>query len=312
MTAKTVIISTDPGIDDAVAMTIALLAPALKVKLLVPTWGNVSLAKTVNNTLRLEKFLGTTVPVVRGAEQPLVRPAINAADVHGQSGMDGFAFPEADQNLIVPGLAAVKIHEMVQASKGKVSLVQIGPATDFALYFAQYPADRAKIEQLVIMGASLNQGNWGPFGEFNTAADPEAAKMVYQAGVKIYLAPLDLGRQAYIKPAELQQIKQIPQLGPMLFGILTNLQDISRDNGREIYDALAIAMLLAPELFDFQAAHVAVDTNQGPNYGVAGIDFNNYYQKAANAQVGVRIDRERFAAWFLTTLKECEVSLCQA
>ena len=135
MNKKPLIISTDPGIDDAVCLTIALFAKELDVKLIVPTWGNVSLEKTLNNTLRLQAFLGTKVPVVAGAKLPLVKEAIDASEVHGASGMDGFDFPEADQSLLVEGLAATKIHEVVSQSPEKVTLMQIGPATDFALYF---------------------------------------------------------------------------------------------------------------------------------------------------------------------------------
>ena len=99
MSKKPLIISTDPGIDDIAAMTISLFAAELDVKMIVPTWGNVSLAHTLQNTLDLENFLHTKVPVVKGANQPLVRPAISAASVHGETGMAGFEFEKANDDL---------------------------------------------------------------------------------------------------------------------------------------------------------------------------------------------------------------------
>lgn len=306
MNSRPIIISTDPGIDDAVAMTIALLVPQLDVQLIVPTYGNVALDKTVTNTLKLENFLQTKVPVVKGARQPLMRKAINAANIHGDSGMAGFTFPKPDNSLLTPGLAAVKIHEAVTKAQDKVSLMQIGPATDFALYLTQYPQDKEKIAELVIMGGAIGRGNWGPYGEFNIASDPEAAKIVFAAGLPVKLAPLELGQQAFIKAEELEQIASFGSRGQMVAAILTDLQDISPEGGREIYDALACGMLFNPAMYTFANAYVDVITQQGPAYGASPIDFSYYYGKKANLEVGVKIDRDRFASWFLSVLRKSE------
>ena len=135
MTKKPLIISTDPGIDDIAAMTISLFAKELDVRMIVPTWGNVALNYTLQNTLNLEKFLNTKVPVVVGANQPLVRPAISAASVHGKTGIAGFEFPTADKSLVRPGLAATLMYKEIKNSSEKVTLLGIGPLTDYALLF---------------------------------------------------------------------------------------------------------------------------------------------------------------------------------
>ena len=225
MLKKPLIISTDPGIDDVVAITVALFAPEFDVKLIAATWGNVPLKNTLDNTLKLETFLKTTVPVVSGAVRPLLRDQIDASDVHGKSGLAGFDFPSPNHNLLKPGIAAEAIHEVVAGSAEKVTLMQIGPATDFALYFRQFPEDLPKIEQLVIMGGAIGRGNWGPYAEYNVAGDPEAAQIVFSSGIKILLAPLELGHQAYVTPDVLDQIKQSGRTGDMLYHIMSNLHD---------------------------------------------------------------------------------------
>lgn len=306
MNKKPLIISTDPGIDDAVALTISLFAKELDVKLIAATWGNVTLEKTLNNTLKLETFLGTKVPVVSGAKLPLVKKPIDASEVHGKSGMDGFDFPEPDKGLLVSGLAATKIHEVVANSSEKVTLMQIGPATDFALYFRQYPDDLEKINELVIMGGAIGRGNYGPYDEYNVSGDPEAAKIVFESGVKIRVAPLELGHQAFVKQDTMDIVRNYGKNGDMLYSILSNLHDGTLTDGLEIYDALAVGMLLAPDMYTFKPAFVAIDTNDSYTYGASVMDFDNFFGKPANAEIGVAIDREQFVSWFAKVLKEAD------
>lgn len=306
MTKKPLIISTDPGIDDVVAITISLFANDLDVKLIAATWGNVPLAKTLLNALKLETFLGTKVPVVSGASRPLLREAIDASDVHGKSGLAGYDFPKPDKSLLKPGIAADAIHEVVTNSPEKVTLMQIGPATDFALYFRQYPEDMAKIEQLVIMGGAIGRGNWGPYSEYNVAGDPEAAQIVFSSGIKILLAPLELGHEAYVTQNTLQEVKKLGKTGDMLYHILTNLHDKTSNDSREIYDALAAGMLINPDMYTFKPAHVVVDTKSPYAYGASLIDFDNFFDKPVNAEVGVEINQATFAHWFIEAIKKAE------
>ncbi|RMC40672.1 nucleoside hydrolase [Lactobacillus sp. ESL0236] len=306
MTKKPLIISTDPGIDDVVALTIALFSAKLDVKLIAATWGNVPLANTLVNTLKLEAFLKTKVPVVSGATCPLLRQAIDASDVHGKNGLAGYEFPAADQSLLQPGLAASAIHQVVEQSSEKVTLMQIGPATDFALYFRQFPEDLAKIEQLVIMGGAIGRGNWGPYSEYNVAGDPEAAQIVFSSGVKILLAPLELGHQAYITQETLQEIKQIGDVGDMLYNIMTNLHDETETDGREIYDALAAGMLIEPDMYTFKPAYVVIDTKSSNAYGASMIDFDNFFGQQPNVQVGVEINQTVFASWLVNEITKAE------
>lgn len=307
MSKTPLIISTDPGIDDAIAITLAIFSKKYDVKLIAATWGNVSLDKTLNNALRLEVFLKTNVPVVSGAKLPLLKKPIDASDVHGKSGMDGYDFPEPNKNLLIKGLAAEAIHDIVEKSNQKVALMQIGPATDFAMYFRQFPDDLKKIKELVIMGGAIGRGNYGPYDEYNVSGDPEAAKIVFDSNIDIKVAPLELGHQARITPEVMEKIKKINEVGNMFYSILSNLHEGNGSLDHEIYDTLAIAILIKPEMFTFKKAYVAVDTQSPYTYGASVMDFDNFFHKPINAEIGIKVDNHEFVDWFINAIKQIDI-----
>lgn len=192
MKKRPIILSTDPGIDDAVAIALALFSEELDVKLICPIFGNVSLANTKANTEKLMTLYKKTPKIVTGSSRPLLREAIDASEIHGESGMDGYDFPEAIIFADHSRTAVQAMHEVV-IQEEQTTLVGIGPLTDIALFLHLYPEDLAKIDQIVVMGGSLGRGNYGVLSEFNFAADPEAAKMVFDSGVPIQVAPLEVG-----------------------------------------------------------------------------------------------------------------------
>lgn len=301
------IISTDPGIDDAAALTISLFAQELDVRMIVATWGNVSLKHTLDNALRLETFLKTTVPVVKGSAAPLIRDAISAADVHGVSGMVGYQFPEADLSLLKRGNAIELMHQEINKQKEKVTLVALGPLTDFALLFKQYPEDISKIDKLFIMGCNIGRGNYTPLAEYNIACDPEAAAIVFHTGLKIVVAPLEIGRQAAILPDDMSSIKAHGRVGEMLYGILTGINEESVSGGVEIYDATAIGMLLHPQMYTFRRAHVEIEVTGKYTYGASVIDFSDKACTKYNAEIAVAVDHKIFTDWFLKVTQSAEM-----
>ena len=148
------IISTDPGIDDAVAIAIALGSPLMDVQLICPIAGNVSVEKTTLNTRLLLTFLNQSPRIVQGSRKPLLRPLKDASGVHGKTGMDGYPFPEPNVPVDTVTSAAVAMHETVMTNSQPVTLIGIGPLTDIALFIHQYPDDLKKIKQLVLMGCT--------------------------------------------------------------------------------------------------------------------------------------------------------------
>ncbi|AWM73515.1 MAG: nucleoside hydrolase [Lactobacillus apis] len=302
---KPVILSTDPGIDDAVAISILLFDPQVDVKLIAAAAGNVGIEQTLNNVLKLEKFLGKKVPVVEGCKRALIKAPVDAASVHGKSGMDGYDFPEPDLDLLLKDTTAPEaIHKVVANSSEKVTLVGIAPLTDFALYIRLYPEDLANIEELVLMGGCIGRGNYGIYSEFNIAGDPEAAKIVFESGLKIRVAPLELGFQALVKPEISEQIKSLGSVGDMFYSLFKRYRGGSFNTGLKIYDALAAGILLNPTMFDFEEAYVDIITDQGPTNGASLMDFNNKLNKPANALIGKSVNVDEFIAWFIEAIKK--------
>lgn len=300
MTKTPLIISTDPGIDDIAAMTISLFAQELDVKMIIPTWGNVALEYTLQNTLNLEKFLHTKVPVVSGANQPLVAPKISAASVHGKTGVAGFDFEEATDELVVPGLAATLMYNAIMDSPVKVTLLGIGPLTDYALLIKQYPNVVENIAQLVIMGGNIGRGNHSPLAEYNIAGDPEAAQVVFQSGLKIKMAPLEIGNKAHVTQEQMTQIKNCGEVGNMLYSLFSNIHEPDGDPRIKIFDPTAVGLILCPEAFSVRKANVEVELAGRYTYGASVI---NFMSNNPNAEVAIDVDVKMFADWFINKIK---------
>lgn len=304
LTKSPVIISTDPGIDDAVAIAIATADPQIDVKLICPISGNVSLAKTILNTQKLLTFFGKPIKIVPGSHKPLLRPAKDASGVHGATGMDGYPFPEVNVSVDDKVTATSAMHEVVITNELPVTLIGIGPLTDIALFIHEYPDDLTNIKEVVLMGGSLGRGNFGVLSEFNFATDPEAAKIVFTSGLKIRVAPMEVGRQAKIMPTTSEKIKSLGRVGDMFYKLFSKYRGGSFSKGLNMYDALAVALVLKPDLFERVETHVEIETNGKYTAGASLIDLKGYLDMPNNATVAVNVDTERFEKWFVEEIAQ--------
>ena len=304
MNKKPLIISTDPGIDDIAAIAISLFADKLDVRMIVPTWGNVALEYTLQNALNLEKFLHTKVPVVVGANQPLVAPMISAASVHGKTGIAGFDFEEADRSLVKPGLAATVMAEEIKNSSEKVTLLGIGPLTDYALLFKQYPEVKKNIDQIVIMGGNIGRGNHSPLAEYNIAGDPEAAQVVFHSGLPIKVAPLEIGNKAHLAQDQMSKVKECGEVGNMLYSLFSHIHEPDGDPRIKIYDPTAVGILLHPEMFTLKKANVEIELRGQFTYGASVINFMD--QENVNAEIATDVDLDQFSKWFIDSIKNSD------
>lgn len=302
MNKKSVIISTDPGIDDAVAIALALFSEQLDVKLICPIFGNVSLENTKTNTEKLLTLYGKAPRVVLGSRRPLLRKSINASEVHGKTGMDGYSFSEPTISTEQSLTAVAAMHEVVNQTEGKTTLIGIGPLTDIALFIHLYPQDLEKIEQIVVMGGSLGRGNYGVLSEFNFAADPEAAKMVFDSGLAIQVAPMEVGRQAKVMPEVSEKIKELGKIGDMFYQLFSKYRGGSFATGLSMYDALAIGLVLNPEMFEIVNTRVEIETTGALTAGASLIDLKGYLKLPANAEVAISVDPEQFEKWFVESI----------
>lgn len=305
MKKRPIIIDTDPGIDDAVAIAIALFSEELDVKLITTVAGNVSLDKVTYNALRLLKFFQKEVPVAKGAAGPLILPLMDASNVHGKSGMEGFDFEEPDDHLLLEENAVDAMRRVIMESDEPITLVPIAPLTNIALLLKVYPEVKANIREIVMMGGSASRGNKGVMSEFNVATDPEAAKIVFDSGLPLVMAGLDVGWKALVLPEDSAKLPQLGEVGRMAYCLFQKYRGGSMKTGLKMYDSCAMAYLLKPEMYALAETYVDVELAGTMTAGCTLVDLKGYLGKPNNAKVCMSINQELFRTWFLDCIARC-------
>ena len=298
--ALPVILDCDPGHDDAIALILALASPELKVLAVTTSAGNQTPDKTLNNALRILTLLGRhDIPVAAGAPKPLMRDLIIADNVHGESGLDGPTLPDpvfAPQAMTGLELMAKCLRE----SPEPVTLVPTGPLTNIALLLAAHPELKSKIGRIVLMGGAAGAGNWTPAAEFNIYVDPEAADMVFSAGIPITMCGLDVTHEAQVMDEDIARVRAIPNpVAQCVADLLDFFMIYHRDPkwgfaGAPLHDPCTIAWLLAPALFHGQDCWVGIETQGRHTVGMTVVDRYGLTGKPANARVLLGLDRVGF------------------
>ena len=304
MEKRPIIIDTDPGIDDAVAIAIALYDETLDVKLITTILGNVDIDKTTNNALKLMKFFNSKVMVAKGAGLPLLREPVSASDIHGESGMDGYDFGEIDNKNLLKENAVNAMYKVIMATDD-ITIVPIGPLTNIALLLRVYPEVKNRIKEIVLMGGSTMRGNKGVMSEFNIHVDPEAAKIVFNSGIPIVMAGLDVGWKALVFPEDSIKIKTMNKTGDMIYNLFQHYRSFGLKNGLKMYDSCAIAYLIKPEMFEVVDSFVDIEVNGTYTSGLTVVDLRNYLKKEANVKVCLDIDQNMFKEWLLKSIEKC-------
>lgn len=298
MTTK-IIMDTDPGIDDAAALTMAINDPDLDLKLITTVAGNVTVDKTTANALKIVNFFGKNdqIPVAGGAVAPLIKPFEDAARIHGESGMPGYDFGD-DFGQPLAKTAVEALRDAIMA-EDEVTLVPTGSYTNIALLFSQYPEVKSHIKQIVAMGGSISGGNMTSAAEFNVFTDPDAAKIMYNAGVPIVMVGLDVTLKALLTPASQEKLLEMGEAGKMLHDLATHYNDGDDQDGHPMHDVNTIFYLLHPEAFTTKEMWIDVVTD-GPAIGATVGDVRGaYHDGKVNAKVCVDIDAAAFNKWFL-------------
>jgi inosine-uridine nucleoside N-ribohydrolase len=260
-----VIIDTDPGVDDALALLLAMRSPELKIEAITAVAGNVPLELTLPNALRMVEIAGRTdIPVAAGAKAPLVRRLVTAAQVHGENGLGGAVFPEPTTKPVAEP-AAEFIRQVVRKYPGEVTLVTIGPLTNIATALNSDSDLAGMVRNLVMMGGSLSGGNITPAAEFNIYVDPEAARVVFQSGFPITMVGLDVTRKTSLTDDHVRvlQAAQNP-VSQAAAKIARNAIDHTRAQGflvgPNMHDSLAVAAFLDPSILKWKEYYVDVET----------------------------------------------------
>lgn len=304
-----VIIDCDPGIDDAIAILLALASPELDVRAITTVAGNVPLERTTANALRVLDLAGRDdVPVAAGADRPLVHvPHMDSAETHGETGLDGSGLP-GPRRVVVDEHAVDLIARLALAEPGALTLVAVGPATNVALLAALRPDAFRALRRIVVMGGASNGGNMSPYAEFNVWFDPEAAQRVLQEGHDVALVGLDVTRQARLHAADIDALEPLPVIGPAIAGMLRfYMRKHVAWYGEEVvfqHDSLAVAALIDPSVVDLVHCHIDVDTGMGPARGATLVDRLGVFGGHPNAHWAADVDVDRFHALLMARLAD--------
>jgi inosine-uridine nucleoside N-ribohydrolase len=260
-----VIIDTDPGVDDALALLLAMRSPELKVEAITAVAGNVPLELTLPNALRMVEVAGRTdIPVAAGAKSPMVRRLVTATYAHGENGLGSAVFPEP-KTKPVKEPAAELIRQLVRKYPGEVTLLTIGPLTNIATALNLDTELASMIRGLVMMGGSLSGGNITPAAEFNIYVDPEAARIVFQSGIPITMVGLDVTRKTSLTEEHLRELQAGRSPVSQAAAIIAhNAIEHNRERGFAVgpnmHDSLAIAGFIDPSLLKLKEYYIDVET----------------------------------------------------
>jgi pyrimidine-specific ribonucleoside hydrolase len=302
------IIDSDPGLDDALAIGLAIARPEIDVLAVTTVGGNADVRHCTENALRLLHAYGRDdIPVAEGAAGPLVGEVVRATEIHGEGGIGTTELPPATATAVSEH-AVELIARLLREHPEPVAIAPIGPLTNIALLLRLYPELVEHIVHLSIMGGSIGEGNTTVSAEFNIYADPEAADVVFRSGAPITMMGLDVTHQALLDRSSSEALRAT---GTTSAGIAAELTDYALDRNMEwsgrttaaIHDAVAVGHLAIADLVDVAPYHVAVDTTDGPARGRTVCDGLPYRLRrdgrAPNAEVGIRIDRQRFESVLL-------------
>lgn len=295
-----IILDCDPGHDDAIALILALASPELELKAVTTSAGNQTPEKTLRNALRILTLLQRSdIPVAGGAVKPLMRELIIADNVHGESGLDGPELPEP--NFAPQQCNAVElIAKTLRESKEPMTIVATGPLTNIALLLTSHAELQPKIARIVIMGGAAGLGNWTPAAEFNIYVDPEAAEIVFQSGLPMVMAGLDVTHRAQIMSEDIERFRQ---LGNPVASVVADLLDFFMEyhkqekwgfQGAPLHDPCTIAWLIKPSMFTCVERWVGVETQGKYTQGMTVVDYYGLTNNAPNTTVMMDIDRQAF------------------
>lgn len=307
---KQIIIDTDPGQDDAVAILLALASPAeLDVLGIVAVAGNVGLHHNANNALKIVELAGKTVPVYAGCSRPMRRQLVTAEHVHGETGLNGPDLPAPKLPLQQQHGVDYLIDTLMAAPAKTITLCTLGPLTNIAMALVKQPAIAERIAEIVMMGgAYFEVGNITPTAEFNIYVDPDAADIVLRSGVPITMLPLDVTHQIQSTPDRLKAILGLGNnTGKAVYEMLTFSEGFDLQKygwtGAPLHDPTVIAYLLQPELFEGRQCNVVIETASELTVGMTVTDYwhvtdrprNVNYLRSGNAEGFYALLTERLA-----------------
>ena len=298
--AQKIIIDTDPGQDDAVAILLALASPELEVLGITAVAGNVPLPLTLRNARAICELAGRPdIPVYAGCDAPLEGRLVTAENVHGATGLDGITLPEPTMPVQDRHAVDFLVETLRREPAGTVTLVPIGPLTNIAAAFRQAPDVIARVGRIVMMGgAYFEVGNVTPAAEFNIFVDPLAAAEVFAAGADLVVVPLDVTHRALTSRAWVEGMRASGRVGEVVASWTDFFERYDRakygHDGAPLHDPCAVAYLIAPELFSGRRINVEIETEGRFTRGMTVADWWGVSGRPANALFIRDLDAPRF------------------
>ena len=290
------LIDCDTGTDDAIALAAAFGCPEIEVKAITSVNGNVAEKYVCQNNLDMAEYLGYSGPVCRGAVKPFHGSLHFSDGTHGRTGLGDVVLPQAKTKQFDPRLAPEMIHDAAVAEKGNLEILATGPMTNLAMALRLEPRIAQKIQKIVLMGGSAGFGNTTPAAEFNIYADPEAAAVVYSSGVPIVMMGLDLTEQTVVDDSTLKRLRGLGNRAGSLCADILQEQIDQHAYQVHVHDVTTVMYVSEPQLFSLKPVYAEIDLSHGPCYGRTVCDLNNRYHKAANVEIGLQLDCDRFWA----------------
>lgn len=287
--ARKIIIDTDPGQDDAVAILLALASPEIEVLGITCVAGNVPLAMTQRNARMIcELAKRPDIKVFAGCDRPMRRKLVTAEHVHGKTGLDGAELPEPVMPLQERHAVDFLIETLRAETPGSVTLVPIGPLTNIATAMQRAPDIIPRIGQIVLMGgAYFEVGNITPAAEFNIYVDPEAAELVFASGAPLTVMPLDVTHRALTSRAWVEGMRAMGRVGQAVASWTDFFERYDREkygsHGAPLHDPCTIAWLLRPELFTGRYINVEIETRGEYTLGMTVADWWRVSGRTPNA-----------------------------
>ncbi|MGR3362703.1 MAG: nucleoside hydrolase [Maritimibacter harenae] len=300
MTRK-IIIDTDPGQDDAVAILLALASPELEVLGITAVAGNVPLALTQKNARIVCELAGRPdMRVFAGCEAPMTRTLVTAEHVHGRTGLDGPTLPDPTMPLDAMHAVDFIIETLRAAPEGEVTLCTLGPLTNVATAFRAAPEIIPKVREIVAMGgAYFEVGNITPAAEFNIYVDPQAADIVFRSGVPMTVMPLDVTHKALVTRPRNEAFRALGNRVGVATAEMTDFfERFDREkygsDGAPLHDPTVTAFLLRPDLFEGRHVNVEVETGSELTLGMTVADWWRVTDRAPNATFMGNLDADGF------------------
>jgi purine nucleosidase len=310
-----IIIDCDPGVDDAIALLLAMASPAdLNLLGITTVAGNVPLALTQKNARKICELAGRSdLAVFAGCPRPILRSLATAEEVHGFTGLEGADLPEPTMPLQAQHGVDFLIETLLNSSE-KITLATLAPLTNLAIALIKEPRIGDRIQEIVAMGGAITHGNITPSAEFNLYVDPHAAQIVFSAGIPLTLITLDVTHQAIATPDRLATLRQIGSpIGTTAANLLSyySRHDIERYGfpGAPLHDPAVIAYLLKPDLFETRPLFVEVEINSETTIGRTIVDWWNVTSNKPNVNVVSAIDAEGFYQLLTERLAQLQKNL---